>query len=215
MGALSETAGPGDVGNYYDTLRLNETDRLALLASLPAAPRSGGKAGAATAAGPMPPPAPHLARLCVDMSHSGGFSGRFVVHAVGLSQGAITFLHGSYVHAGTSCVFRFAFPGGGNTAVCGTVAGCALIRGKIHQVEAIFVKPIDLEALSASKGTPPAPIPIPAPGAAEPGADRAAALAMAGEITKLVDALDSLDSIKAKARALAKSVMRSVKSDAA
>jgi hypothetical protein len=92
-------------------------------------------------------------RVRAELHHSRGFTGRFIVYPLDISAGGMAFLHGTYLHVGTTCIVHFLSARGEPVVVEGTVVRCRHIRGRSHEVGVSFREPFDMGLLVPSSGT--------------------------------------------------------------
>lgn len=85
-----------------------------------------------------------IKRLCVTMEQPGGMSAQFQVVARALSETDIAFLHGGFVHAGTSCTVQLISSYGTWDNVTGTVTSCRYLHGSIHEIITRFHERVDV-----------------------------------------------------------------------
>lgn len=84
------------------------------------------------------------ASLLVAMQQPGsGTSVPFVAHSRALSSREIAFLHGGFVHAGSTCVVRLVTIHGSWEDATGKTKSCRYIDGNLHEVVVKFDTPID------------------------------------------------------------------------
>ena len=61
-----------------------------------------------------------------------------------ISERAIRFVFGGYLHATTECTFRLRTRNENTEIVRGSVTMCTLVSNTLHEVEAAFIKPLDI-----------------------------------------------------------------------
>ncbi len=129
--------------NPLDTLRLSAEEQAAVMAELDR--RAGQRSHPGRRAFHRQPyrgrPVTALLR------QPGGTVTSFAVKPHNVSCGGISFLHGGFVHTGTTCRLTLRALDGTQTEVSGMVVRCRLIRGRIHEVGVAFDSPIDLRRL--------------------------------------------------------------------
>ena len=91
-----------------------------------------------------------VAGLMVRMEHPGGSALNYLVKPRNISSGGIGFLHGNFVHIGTSCTITLATVDRKAALVTGKVDQCRHLRKNIHEVGVRFAEAIDLSLFLAS-----------------------------------------------------------------
>ena len=131
--------------NLINTLRLTEEQRRELLARLDQAavpPKLGDKRRAERTA------APEQAVLLWWREPVGrDESALFQATCRNISDTGIAFLHRSYVHPGTACVFVLKVPGHEGLRIAATIVHCRYVKAGVYEVGARFSEPIDLRGL--------------------------------------------------------------------
>ncbi|HNQ22046.1 MAG TPA: response regulator [Phycisphaerae bacterium] len=72
----------------------------------------------------------------------------FLVPTRNLSDGGVAFLHGSYVHCGSECSVQLLTTHGARQEARGTVVGCRLVEGGVHEVRVKFDDSVDVSAFT-------------------------------------------------------------------
>jgi len=126
--------------NTVDTLRLSAEEHAAVIATLhrnqEEAMQGGRRAHHRQ---------PYRGRpVTVTLTQTGGTVTSFSVKPHNVSCGGISFLHGNFVHTGSTCRLTLRALDGTETEVAGRVVRCRLIRGRVHEVGVAFDSPIDL-----------------------------------------------------------------------
>ena len=67
----------------------------------------------------------------------------YAVQPRNLSAGGMSFLHGGFVHAGSSCVVQLITVEGSRKEVAASIVGCRYVDGNIHEVSVRFTEEID------------------------------------------------------------------------
>ncbi len=124
---------------FYDTLRLSEADRQALMQGLDAKQAS----ARYTEMREDARLAYTVRGLVVQMHHPGGSRVNYIVRPRNLSRQGLAFLHGSFCYTGTPCDVHLRTAEGAYDVQSGRVIRCALLQGTVHEVALLMDKPID------------------------------------------------------------------------
>lgn len=81
----------------------------------------------------------------VQIAQPGGSVTRFIVAPRNLSTNGMQFLHGGYVHVGTSCIANLLQLNGHTQLVRGTVVRCDYICGRVHDIGIKFDSSIPIQ----------------------------------------------------------------------
>lgn len=126
--------------SFQNLLRLSPEARKDLLRRMDNAPP-----GARAAHRKAPRFAYHQASLPLTLTYTGGRTSRFLVSARNLSTNGMSFLHGGYVHPGTTCRIVLPAIDGSAKAVLGKVTACRHVAGHVHEVCVNFYEKIDID----------------------------------------------------------------------
>jgi len=85
-------------------------------------------------------------RLSVGVKQPGGTEATYDVIGRTISSGGLSFLHGGYLHVGTSCAMFLVAASGVRRRVTGTVVHCRHVDGRVHEVGVQFNEPIEADA---------------------------------------------------------------------
>ncbi len=97
-------------------------------------------------------------------------SGGFIVRPRNISAGGLSFLHGSFLYPGAHCRIALRALDGDQVEVGARLARCRCVRGRIHEVAAVFDERIDIERfVNTDQVQPikPAPVSLPQTSSAE------------------------------------------------
>lgn len=124
---------------FFDSLKLTEEDRAAVLDKLDAE-----SARAVSGSRRAHPRFEYRAEnVHVVITHPGGSSARCLVSTRNLSTGGIAFLHGGFLYNGTECRIVLFTRNGEAKMLTGRVRNCRHIYQRIHEVGLQFSEPID------------------------------------------------------------------------
>jgi hypothetical protein len=126
---------------YFDTLRLSETERQAVVEELDRqdAMSAGGRRGDSRWKYNVPE------GILVHFQHAAAYHFQFLVIPRNISKGGLGLLHGGFVYSGTRCVARLRTIDREFVLAAGRVMHCRCVRGRIHEVGVQFDEPIDVE----------------------------------------------------------------------
>ena len=88
----------------------------------------------------------HRWRLKVEvhLTQPGGNKSVCQVVTRNLSAGGMSFLHGGYLHTGTTVTARLITIDNARVSILGTVVRCRHVRGRVHEVGVAFAEPLDV-----------------------------------------------------------------------
>ena len=81
----------------------------------------------------------------VEIVHPGGSVMRFAVQPRDLSSSGMGFLHGGFIHPGSTCSVELSDKEDKPILARGTVARCRMIKGRVHEVGIAFDERVELE----------------------------------------------------------------------
>lgn len=137
---------------YLDALRISETEQKSILKELdqtdlahPSATKRRAKRY------------PYVVREGLIFEVEGAAT-RFVVRPRDVSESGLSFLHGSFLHPGRSCIVALKTVDGEHVIAHGRIVRCRCVRGRVHDVGMKFDQPVDLASfIGPPKAAQPAP----------------------------------------------------------
>lgn len=144
---------PDQSAVVIDALRLNDRELSAIMAR--ATEREGDAAQAVRRNGGG---RDDLPRMLVRICHQRGNCTTYLVKPRDVHEHGMVFLHGSYVHEGAACFALLRDRAGRPTQLPATIFRCRHIFGRVHELVAVFDRPICTEEYQFADGTllPPA-----------------------------------------------------------
>jgi hypothetical protein len=141
---------PVQSANVVDALRLNDRELAAITARLPDRESDApGKVRRNSGTG-----RDDLPRMLVRICHQRGACTTYLVKPRDVHEHGIVFLHGSYVHDGAVCFVILRDREGRPTQLSATVFRCRHISGRVHELVAVFDRPIRVDEYQFADGAP-------------------------------------------------------------
>jgi PilZ domain len=91
----------------------------------------------------------------IELNVNQGTSGKYIVFPIEISQGGMSFIHGSFIHSSTQCTISIPMPDGEIMAIDAVITWCRLLRGRAHEVGAKFTSLLSNEVIEAFNSPPP------------------------------------------------------------
>jgi len=98
----------------------------------------------------------------ITITHPSGGVGRFLVSTRNLSGGGLSFLHGGFLHQGTSCRISLTRLDGREVVILGKVASCRHLAQRVHEIGVAFYEKIEIAEYCDPTETPASPADQPA-----------------------------------------------------
>ena len=139
----------GQTTTVIDALRLNDRELAAIMAR--DAQRVADNATSAKRPGMV---RDDLPRMIVRICHQRGNCTTYLVKPRDIHEHGMIFLHGSFVHEGAACFAILRDGAGRPTQIPATAFRCRHISGRVHELVAVFDRPIHRANYLYTDGTP-------------------------------------------------------------